>query len=162
MLANTAPMSVHNPITIPPRTSSIPSTSLSLSQQAHSNSPSQSSPPPPTTQVLPNVPEGDWISPNRNRLSGHVSPSGETHKRHSKRASQQLPTRNETNPATPVMWNTEKEKIVLGPYDYMLDHPGKDIRKQFIAAFNQWLKVPEQSLDIITKVVGMLHTSSLL
>lgn len=60
------------------------------------------------------------------------------------------------------MWTTGKEKIVLGPYDYMLDHPGKDIRKQFIAAFNQWLKVPEDSLAIITKVVSMLHTSSLL
>ncbi|KAK4692103.1 geranylgeranyl diphosphate synthase, type III, partial [Lecanoromycetidae sp. Uapishka_2] len=59
-------------------------------------------------------------------------------------------------------WSQEKEKIVLGPFDYMYGHPGKDIRKQLIAAFNAWLKVPEESLVIITKVVGMLHTASLL
>lgn len=60
------------------------------------------------------------------------------------------------------MWPQEKEKILLGPYEYMLDHPGKDIRKQLIAAFNAWLQVPEGSLAIITKVIGMLHTASLL
>lgn len=41
-------------------------------------------------------------------------------------------------------------------------HPGKDIRAQLIAAFNVWLNVPQESLAIITKVVGMLHTASLL
>ena len=59
-------------------------------------------------------------------------------------------------------WSREKEKIVLGPYDYMVDQPGKDIRKQLVAAFNAWLKVPEESLAIITRAVGMLHTASLL
>ena len=44
----------------------------------------------------------------------------------------------------------------------MVNHPGKDIRKQLISAFNAWLRVPETSLKIITKVVGMLHTASLL
>lgn len=59
-------------------------------------------------------------------------------------------------------WSDEKEKVLLGPFDYMVGHPGKDIRSQCIAAFNAWLMVPEQSLSIITKVVGMLHTASLL
>lgn len=59
-------------------------------------------------------------------------------------------------------WSAEKEKILFGPYDYMVDQPGKDMRKQLIAAFNAWLQVPPDSLAIITKVVGMLHTSSLL
>ena len=59
-------------------------------------------------------------------------------------------------------WSPEKEKILLGPFDYMYGHPGKDIRAQLIAAFNAWLKVPERSLSVITKVVGMLHTASLL
>ncbi|KNG47833.1 geranylgeranyl pyrophosphate synthetase [Stemphylium lycopersici] len=61
-----------------------------------------------------------------------------------------------------VAWTEEKERLLLGPYDYLYGHPGKDIRSQCIAAFNQWLKVPPERLDIITKVVGMLHTSSLL
>lgn len=59
-------------------------------------------------------------------------------------------------------WTPEKERILLGPYDYLYGHPGKDIRSQCIAAFNLWLKVPPARLEIITRVVGMLHTASLL
>jgi geranylgeranyl diphosphate synthase type 3 len=61
-----------------------------------------------------------------------------------------------------VAWTEQKERILLGPYDYLYGHPGKDIRSQCIAAFNLWLKVPPERLEIITKVVGMLHTASLL
>ena len=59
-------------------------------------------------------------------------------------------------------WTTEKEKILRGPFDYLESHPGKDVRTQLIAAFNNWLQVPSASLEIITRVVTMLHTSSLL
>lgn len=59
-------------------------------------------------------------------------------------------------------WPLDKEKVLMGPYDYMESHPGKDIRSQLIAAFNTWLDVPKASLDVITRVVGMLHTASLL
>jgi geranylgeranyl diphosphate synthase type 3 len=59
-------------------------------------------------------------------------------------------------------WSEEKETLLLAPYDYLFGHPGKDVRGQLIAAFNEWLKVPEDRLKIITKVIGMLQTSSLL
>ncbi|KAJ3500802.1 hypothetical protein NM208_g17066 [Fusarium decemcellulare] len=59
-------------------------------------------------------------------------------------------------------WTAEKEQVVRGPYDYVISHPGKDFRAQLIGAFNAWLDVPQQSLEIITRVVGMLHESSLL
>ncbi len=59
-------------------------------------------------------------------------------------------------------WAREKEKILLGPYDYLLGHPGKDIRSRSILAFNAFLRVPTESLEVITQVVGMLHTASLL
>ncbi|KKY18149.1 putative geranylgeranyl pyrophosphate synthetase [Phaeomoniella chlamydospora] len=59
-------------------------------------------------------------------------------------------------------WSADKERIILGPYDYMFSHPGKDIRAQLINAFNAVLHVPADSLAVITKVTGMLHTSSLL
>lgn len=59
-------------------------------------------------------------------------------------------------------WSESNERILTGPYDYMLQHPGKDIRRQLIHAFNAWLKVPSESLAIINKVVAMLHTASLL
>ena len=62
----------------------------------------------------------------------------------------------------PVEWTQEKEKIILGPYDYLFAHPGKDIRSALIKAFDSFLRVPPLSLKVITKVVGMLHTSSLL
>ncbi|KAI9882117.1 MAG: hypothetical protein M1823_006142 [Watsoniomyces obsoletus] len=63
---------------------------------------------------------------------------------------------------TDSSWSEEKEKILQGPFDYLFAHPGKDIRSQLIAAFNAWLHVPSESLAVITKVVGMLHTASLL
>ena len=50
----------------------------------------------------------------------------------------------------------------MGPYEYMDSNPGKDIRSALITAFNAFLHVPQSSLDSITKVVAMLHTSSLL
>lgn len=59
-------------------------------------------------------------------------------------------------------WTSSKEKIILSPYDYIASEPGKEFRTQLLAAFNAWLDVPQESLDIITKVVRMLHTSSLL
>jgi len=92
------------------------------------------------------VPAGGGHARNRSSLSGSVFGRG----------SKFIPQDGGT------MWTPDKENILLGPYDYMLQHPGKDIRRQFITAFNCWLKVPEPSLDIITKVVVMLHTASLL
>ena len=98
----------------------------------------------PTKPVLRPVSEGYWIggklqAPEPPKSMHHGSRTGDG-----------------------TTWSAEKEKIILGPYDYLFDQPGKDIRKQLITAFNMWLKVPEESLDIITKVVGMLHTASLL
>lgn len=61
-----------------------------------------------------------------------------------------------------AMWTAGKENIVLGPYSYTVNQPGKDIRGQLIAAYNRWLQVPEESLAVITKVIVMLHTASLL
>ncbi|RFU73908.1 geranylgeranyl pyrophosphate synthase [Trichoderma arundinaceum] len=59
-------------------------------------------------------------------------------------------------------WNDDKERVVRGPFEYVVSHPGKDFRAQLIAAFNAFLEVPPASLEIITKVVGMLHEASLL
>ena len=115
----------------------------------------------PTQPVLKPVRESDWIAqgPDHGKNPQVTTPP---------------PSLYPSDPNTPNSansiakhvqgrpWSTEKEKIVLGPFDYMYDHPGKDIRKQLIGAFNAWLKVPEESLIIITKVVGMLHTASLL
>ncbi|KAK1589710.1 polyprenyl synthetase [Colletotrichum navitas] len=59
-------------------------------------------------------------------------------------------------------WPEEKDKVITGPFDYLSALPGKDFRSQLIQAFNVWLEVPQESIDVITNVVGMLHTASLL
>ena len=109
----------------------------------------------PAQPILTPVPEGDWLSQSKKHPT--TPPS---------MASSYPPTPGSADSIAKhvhgMEWSQEKEKIVLGPFEYLYNHPGKDIRKQFIAAFNAWLKVPEESLVIITKVVGMLHTASLL
>jgi geranylgeranyl diphosphate synthase, type III len=86
-------------------------------------------------------------------MVSHSSPSS------SKRPPRQTPSH---TPHDPESWSPANEKILLGPYDYLFSHPGKDIRSSLITAFDALLHVPPASLATITSVVGMLHTSSLL
>lgn len=77
----------------------------------------------------------------------------------------QDPTRYETedlNFTSRKTWTDEKEKVLMGPFEYLFAHPGKDFRRLMVNSFNALLEVPQESLDIITEVVGMLHTASLL
>lgn len=59
-------------------------------------------------------------------------------------------------------WTDAQEQILLGPFDYLESLPGKNMRSQFIQAFNTWLQVPTEHLKIVEKVISMLHTASLL
>ncbi|KAL8697812.1 MAG: hypothetical protein Q9201_006912 [Fulgogasparrea decipioides] len=111
----------------------------------------------PTKPVLSPVPESNWISSNK-KLNGpysSTSPPGPDPPQGPRSSTHHAPTDTED-------WSYQKEQILLGPFDYMMSHPGKDIRSQLIASFNAWLQVPPSSLEIITKVIGMLHTASLL
>ncbi|KAM0714440.1 hypothetical protein Q7P37_010227 [Cladosporium fusiforme] len=121
---------------------------------------------PSESKRKPQVSESDWIAANKaNRAS---SPLMRTEEQANMPAQSRLQAE-----VTPYVgqdlihgdgssWSPEKENIVKGPYDYLESHPGKDVRSQLINAFNLWLQVPEPSLEIINKVVGMLHTASLL
>ena len=53
-------------------------------------------------------------------------------------------------------------KAITRPFDYVISLPGKNFRKQVLAAFNVWLQLDERSLNIIDRVVGMLHNASLM
>jgi geranylgeranyl diphosphate synthase, type III len=139
---------------------------------------------PPPKSVLKPLPEDSWISPaNKHRSMPAPAPlpysptplgdstnvkNGVPARKHSKKASGSSTLQRHkslSNPLCPEdisQWSSAKEKIILGPYDYMDSNPGKDIRSALIAAFNVILNVPESSLGSITKVVAMLHTSSLL
>ncbi|KAG0140973.1 hypothetical protein CROQUDRAFT_674369 [Cronartium quercuum f. sp. fusiforme G11] len=59
-------------------------------------------------------------------------------------------------------WSTANEQILLEPYKYLTTIPGKEIRSMMIEAFNHWLKIPKPALEIVKKIVGQLHTASLL
>ncbi|KAI9654815.1 MAG: geranylgeranyl pyrophosphate synthetase [Bathelium mastoideum] len=64
--------------------------------------------------------------------------------------------------STESTWLSQNERILLGPFDYLEQQPGKDMRTQFIQAFNTWLDVPLEKIRVITNIVKMLHTASLL
>jgi geranylgeranyl diphosphate synthase type 3 len=154
--------SLSSPNAIPPRTSS--------TSAAHSRpSDSIASSPPPSESVLRPVPEGDWLSQKQQQqrfskdataTTGPLSMTG------------MQPPNGPPNPqryadddfdfTAKKSWTGDKEKVVRGPFEYVISHPGKDFRSQLIGAFNAWLEVPADSLEIITKVIGMLHESSLL
>ncbi|TFK86420.1 terpenoid synthase [Polyporus arcularius HHB13444] len=59
-------------------------------------------------------------------------------------------------------WSPANEAALLEPFTHIASVPGKEIRGQMLEAFNLWLKVPEDKLKTISKIVSMLHTASLL
>ncbi|KAK7901956.1 hypothetical protein WMY93_018725 [Mugilogobius chulae] len=54
------------------------------------------------------------------------------------------------------------ERILLEPYKYLLQLPGKQVRTKLAQAFNHWLQVPDDKLQVIIEVTEMLHNASLL
>lgn len=121
---------------------------------------------PSESKRKPQVSESDWIAANR---ASRASPPLMRSEDQSNEGAQSRPQADITpNVGQDLIygegsnWSEEKENIVKGPYDYLEAHPGKDVRSQLINAFNLWLQVPEPSLAIINKVIGMLHTASLL
>ena len=148
--ATNASLSPQSPNAIPPRTSS---TGYAI-------------PHPPSKSVLRPLPESEWLGQSLQRhrrktsSAATIPPTGMQN--HGLPPDPARFATEDLNIITQKQWTAQKEKVVLGPYDYLYAVPGKDFRTLMVNAFNTWLEVPKESLDIITKVVGMLHTSSLL
>jgi geranylgeranyl diphosphate synthase type 3 len=53
-------------------------------------------------------------------------------------------------------------QVLLEPFRYLQQHPGKEIRSQLMQAFLHWLPVPREPLQTIKRVIEMLHNASLL
>ena len=140
-----APEILRSPNAIPPRTSSTGQNGLSHV---------------PLKPVLKPVPEGDWISQRKSPITAPSPINPAIQPGSAPDLSRYY--NNDMAFQGKSSWNENKEKILLGPYEYLFAQPGKDIRTQLIASFNEWLEVPPESLEVITKVVGMLHTASLL
>ncbi|KZL78881.1 polyprenyl synthetase [Colletotrichum incanum] len=168
------------PNVIPSRKSSIGHSSAApVSLSAHAAAPM------PATSKAPlrTVPETDWLS-RANYNSGSHTHSHKHSCSHSSHRSRRPSLANQSTSFTHTMqpppppdpsryatsdlnftrktWPEEKDKVITGPFDYLSALPGKDFRAQLIQAFNVWLEVPQESIDVITNVVGMLHTASLL
>ncbi|KAI1764139.1 isoprenoid synthase domain-containing protein [Hypoxylon sp. FL1150] len=144
---STSSISLQSPNAIPPRTSSTGYTA----------------PFPPAKSVLRPVAESDWLGQNHRHRTGSSSTAIPLTGMHA--AGPQDPARYETedlNYSSRKTWTDEKEKVLMGPFEYLFAHPGKDFRKLMVNSFNALLEVPQESLDVITEVVGMLHTASLL
>lgn len=56
---------------------------------------------------------------------------------------------------------SQDEKL-LQPFKYILQVPGKQIRAKLAHAFNYWLNIPADKLNVVGDIVQMLHNSSLL
>ncbi|KDE05002.1 hypothetical protein, variant [Microbotryum lychnidis-dioicae p1A1 Lamole] len=59
-------------------------------------------------------------------------------------------------------WPDDSERILVEPYTYLASVPGKEVRSALMDAFNAWIQVPAEDLAVVKKLVGMLHTASLL
>ncbi|XP_067143278.1 terpene synthase [Centruroides vittatus] len=55
-----------------------------------------------------------------------------------------------------------EDKILLQPFHYLLQVPGKKIRTKLTKAFNLWLDIPADKCSTIGDVIEMLHNASLL
>ncbi|KAF3931012.1 Dimethylallyltranstransferase [Dactylellina cionopaga] len=69
-----------------------------------------------------------------------------------------------TGPRSPWLSTYPKlsDKVVLEPSDYIASLPSKRIRSVAIKALDIWYRVPTRSVDIISSVVDILHSSSLI
>ncbi|KAK3328326.1 geranylgeranyl pyrophosphate synthetase-like protein [Cercophora scortea] len=181
-----------SPAAIPPRTSSTFSTAASTATAttAAGYTPAALLPNPLKAHPLRVVPEADWLSGSTAAIGG--LPQSAQIQIPARRRSRKVSGASVVGAATIVpsrttamahqaqppldpdrfadadfsgpkrVWPDEKEKILTGPFDYLNAQPGKDFRAQLVKAFDAWLEVPPESLEVITKVVGMLHTASLL
>eukprot|EP00123_Amoebidium_parasiticum_P000656 comp11520_c0_seq1/m.5968 comp11520_c0_seq1/g.5968 ORF comp11520_c0_seq1/g.5968 comp11520_c0_seq1/m.5968 type:complete len:319 (-) comp11520_c0_seq1:418-1374(-) len=57
---------------------------------------------------------------------------------------------------------SDYDEILLEPYTYLSQIPGKEVRRLLTVAFNRWLQIPEDKMATIQEVVTMLHNASLL
>lgn len=146
-MMSTMSESLRSPNAIPPRTSSTGINGLNHT---------------PSKPVLRPVSEGDWISQRKRADADSKTAINSSMMTPGPPPDPSKYYKNDMAFDGKSSWSPAKEKILFGPYDYLEGKPGKDIRAQSIAAFNEWLEVPRESLEVIIKVIGMLHTASLL
>ena len=57
----------------------------------------------------------------------------------------------------------EGTRTVLDPFNYLIKNSeGKGIRSKLIEAFNVWLNIPEDKMEIVKRITEKLHNASLM
>lgn len=56
----------------------------------------------------------------------------------------------------------KEDEILLQPFTYIIQVPGKQIRAKLANAFNYWFKIPQDKLRAVGEILQLFHTSSLL
>ncbi|KAJ7231101.1 hypothetical protein C8J57DRAFT_958011, partial [Mycena rebaudengoi] len=54
------------------------------------------------------------------------------------------------------------KQALLERFAYVTARPGQGVRDGLLRAFNSWTNLPQEDLEIILKLVRMLHNSSLM
>jgi len=67
-----------------------------------------------------------------------------------------------TKTAEELNWDNLQDRVLLEPFEYVCQIPGKKIRTKLIQAFNLWLQIPDSKNSLIGEVVEMLHNASLM
>mmetsp|Transcript_32983 Transcript_32983/g.80967 ORF Transcript_32983/g.80967 Transcript_32983/m.80967 type:complete len:315 (+) Transcript_32983:123-1067(+) len=55
-----------------------------------------------------------------------------------------------------------EDEVLLEPFHYIGKLPGKGIRPRLIAAFNAWLQVPPEIIQVVSDITQKLHNASLM
>uniref|UniRef100_A0A5K3EUX4 Geranylgeranyl pyrophosphate synthase n=1 Tax=Mesocestoides corti TaxID=53468 RepID=A0A5K3EUX4_MESCO len=54
-----------------------------------------------------------------------------------------------------------KDDVILAPFIYLTNNSGKGLRRNLIKAFNWWLNIEQEKLEILGDVIETLHNASL-
>ena len=54
------------------------------------------------------------------------------------------------------------DELLTEPYRYLTQKPGKGVRIRLVTAFNHWLNISQDKMDLISEVIQTLHNASLL
>lgn len=58
--------------------------------------------------------------------------------------------------------HAEDEEILMEPYEYLVQQPGKNVRGALTDAFQHWLKIPADRANAVKEIITKLHNASLL
>lgn len=54
------------------------------------------------------------------------------------------------------------DDIILAPFNYLTQNSGKGMRTKLIKAFNLWLNIDQEKLDLLSDIIETLHNASLI